>query len=120
MKQLIKRLYELRQDRVFTWSWRITLFIFVIFLLLLVFYWNRLPQTLPFFYSLPWGEEQLTTPFVFIVALIGAALMYVLDVIFASFIYPKYRVFTHILVIGATSVVILMIFSLTKIVFLIT
>lgn len=36
-------------------------FIFFSSLLLLIF-WNRLPPQVPFFYSRPWGEEQLGQP----------------------------------------------------------
>jgi hypothetical protein len=37
-------------------------FLWLAGLLLLVFFWLRLPPQVPLFFSLPWGEEQLVSP----------------------------------------------------------
>lgn len=37
--------------------------IFAIGWILLLFAWNKLPPEIPWFYSLPWGEEQLASKF---------------------------------------------------------
>ncbi len=120
MNQLVAKLHQLRQDQVFTWSWRITLFTLASFLFLLVYFWGKLPPTLPFYYSLPWGEEQLTSPFALLISLLGICLLYLVNIIFASLIYHTHRVFAHTLMLGAMIISTLMVFTLMQIVFLTT
>jgi len=52
---------------------------------LLLFSWFKLPPEIPLFYSLPWGEEQLVSPF-FLWLLPGSSLVIVLiNLTFASY-----------------------------------
>jgi hypothetical protein len=62
----------------------ISIILFVISLLLLAISWNKLSPQVPFYYSLPWGEDQLATPGE--LWLIPGS---ILIVIFANFILSK-------------------------------
>lgn len=48
-------------DRISKLGFRLTLFLVVLQLLVILSAWRFLPPKLPLFYSRPWGEEQLTT-----------------------------------------------------------
>lgn len=56
------------------------LLIFSSFLLLLIL-WGRIPNQVPLFYSLPWGEEQLTPPLGLFLLPAGSVLVLTLNLL---------------------------------------
>jgi uncharacterized membrane protein len=40
----------------------ISIILLIFSVLVLAISWNKLPPQVPFYYSLPWGEDQLTNP----------------------------------------------------------
>lgn len=49
------------QDRLYVWITLLAAFIAIILSLSILFFFRFLPNKLPLFYSLPWGERQLAT-----------------------------------------------------------
>jgi hypothetical protein len=70
-------------------------------LFVLLFSWFRLPPEVPLFYSLPWGEEQLVSPF-FLWFLPGSSSA----LIFFNFAFASYfsddKLLTRVLMVAAT------------------
>jgi hypothetical protein len=57
-------------------------------ILLIIFSWSFLPPKLPFFYSRPWGEEQLVSPFMlFLLPALGLVIFFINS--FVSALLPK-------------------------------
>ena len=57
-------------------------------ILLLIFSWSFLPSRLPFFYSKPWGEEQLAAPAIlFLLPALGLVIFFINSLI--STLMPK-------------------------------
>ena len=50
---------KLSVDRSSYWAIRITLILLVAVLVLILFFYHRLPEQIPMFYSRPWGTDQL-------------------------------------------------------------
>jgi len=89
-------------------------------ILLILFFWQKLPPEIPLFYSRPWGKEQLTTPFgLFILPSLSLTII----LIHSAFIYfiPKEEKFiSKILDVSTTVFNFLCLVTLTKIILLIT
>lgn len=49
------------QDSLIFWSTSISILLSLILSLVYLFYYESLPNQIPFFYSLPWGETQLAS-----------------------------------------------------------
>ena len=57
--RLDKDIEKLSRDRISFYAIRASLLILIMFLLLTGLYYQSLPINIPFFYSRPWGHEQL-------------------------------------------------------------
>jgi len=120
MQELKTRFYELRQDPIFPWSWRICLMVLAIGVFSLLFFWHKLPREVPFFYSLPWGEEQLTSPFTLITSIAVALGLYILSTLSAIFVHRTSPYLAKMLLIGTTAICILLIISIIQVILLIS
>jgi hypothetical protein len=57
------------------WQWRVTTTQAIVGFGLLAMFWKSLPPEVPLFYSRPWGQDQLVSPyFLWTVPLLGTAL----------------------------------------------
>ena len=50
-------------DKLTLWNWRVVTMGVVVGVGLLALYWKYLPPEVPLFYSRPWGEDQLVSPY---------------------------------------------------------
>lgn len=93
-----------------------------IFLLLLVvfFFWSRLPPQLPLYYSLPWGIDQIGTPLELIFVLSGAGLLFLLNTLFAVVLKPSQAFFSRLLFLGGAGIVLLTVITVVQIMLLVT
>lgn len=115
-----QNLQEMRTDIVFIWTSRITLGICTLGLLILVFAWQRLPPQVPFFYSLPWGNEQLTEPLTLIIMLLIGGLVYAGNLTLALFIKQMSVFLARLLLIGGLTYTLLLFYTIMHIIILIT
>lgn len=120
MIKVPQRFIELTNDRLFKWTSRLTLIAFALGFVLLGLNRSRLPPVVPLFYSLPWGEEQLVSPFHLLLFLIGLVGLYGANLVCIYLLYPTSRYFTRILMIGSGVISLLGVVTLTQIIRLIT
>lgn len=88
-------------------------------IILLVACWRRLPPQLPLFYSRPWGEEQLTTPFGLLLLPTLSLLIGAINVFLPLLLPYRQKLISQIL--GGTSAIfsLLCLITLTKIILLV-
>lgn len=46
---------------------------------MLAWYWRILPPKIPFWYSKPWGEERLSPPYMLIIPILSALIVYTIN-----------------------------------------
>jgi len=117
MKEKFLRLWQFKK---FKMAIRAFLLFFTLSLLIIILKWPSLPPEVPLFYSLPWGEEQLATPFELLLLPITSLVAFVLNFFFASIFLEKEPWLCRILILTSTIFSFLSMFTLIKIVFLIT
>lgn len=93
------RFQEFRADRLFFWSSLISLSGWVWTSVLLIFTWKRLPPDVPFFYSLPWGEEQLAAKSSLVFLTVGGIVLYLINMILAILVRPLSVYYTRIILV---------------------
>lgn len=122
MKPLAIKLYlaPIKTDQFFRWSVRSCILAFAGSIFLLVWFWQKLPPQVPFFYSLTWGEEQLAPPMFLIVFIFCVLILFLANVFLALFLHPRTVYLARLLVIGTTTVSLLGLYTLAHILFLIT
>jgi hypothetical protein len=95
--------------------------IFLITQLALVgFYWRQLPPQGPLFYSRPWGERQLTTPQGYLLLPLASFLTIAINLFIGSLIPKEEKLISQLLVLFAAVFNFLSLFTLIKIIDLIT
>ena len=102
------------------WPFRLTLVSYAACFFLLVVKWGQLPPEVPLFYSLPWGEDQLTPPLTLILVISISLLIYILTVVFGTQIYRRFPYYAHLLFVSATIISLLIVATIVQIVFLIS
>lgn len=86
-------------------------------LILSLFFWHSLPPEIPLFYSRPWGQEQLASPFLLIIPFaLGASFLIISFIFFKSVedIFLK-----KILMVGGSIAATLIAITILRIIFLI-
>lgn len=89
-------------------------------LVLLVWSWRGLPPTVPLWYSRPWGDERLASPWWLLLLPLGSFMWLVVNIIVATFIARDYPVFTRVLFLSSMLVSFMAFVTLAKIIFLVT
>lgn len=113
----LTKISGLNQDKVIT----ISLALSFILLLLTSFFsfilWQKLPPFMPFFYSLPWGEDQLIAPQEILTLFALSFLLLLINSFFAAFLTEQ--LFKRLLIISGLSLLIIFLISFIEILFLI-
>lgn len=86
----------------------------------LVFRWQRLPPEVPLYYCLPWGEAQLATPLDLLILPLTSLFVFVFNFFLASVFLEKEPWLSRVLILTSTIFSFLAMFTLIKIIFLIT
>ncbi|OGG00170.1 hypothetical protein A2Y99_02430 [Candidatus Gottesmanbacteria bacterium RBG_13_37_7] len=92
----------------------------LLFIIILIWKWNKLPPELPLFYSLPRSSDQLGTPLSLLILPVSSVIFWGLNLFIAALIYPKEKVCAQIFISFSVIVSMLLLISFIKIVFLIT
>ena len=98
-------------------------FVLVSFLLsvgLLVWRFPLLPPKVPLWFSHPWGEDQLASPYWLILLPVSSLLWYGIDLVIGVYITTEYLIFTQMVFLSALIVSILSCITLIKILFLVS
>lgn len=93
--------------------------IFSLNILLLIFFFKRLPPLLPLFYSLPWGEEQLAGPTSLILLPFGSFVLGSFNFLFAAFVFKDQPLAAKILIWAIPVLILLCVITLIEILFLV-
>ncbi|OGG02038.1 hypothetical protein A2W14_06395 [Candidatus Gottesmanbacteria bacterium RBG_16_37_8] len=91
-----------------------------LFLAIIIWKWRELPPELPLFYSLPRSNEQLTTPFDFLLLPFFSILIFAFHFILAVFIYKWEKLAAKILLISALTISVALLMTFVRIILLIT
>lgn len=107
------------QEKTVRTATRISFALLLSVLAFLLFTWKKLPPEIPLFYSLPWGEEQLSSPFFLLILPLGSLFFGILNFLLAVFSFERQPISAKILVWATSSLILLEAIALVKIVFLI-
>jgi hypothetical protein len=101
---------------------RISLIFSIVILLplitIIVLTYNNLPPLIPFFNSMPWGEDRLFSSSYIIFMPISIFLVFVLNTFLATFSYAKYVLVARIIMINTFLFLILGLLAYLQIIFL--
>ena len=89
-------------------------------LILLGFFWRKLPPQIPLFYSHPWGEEQLTNPFGLLILPVFSFFIILINAVVASLVSAEEKLVSQLLIIFATVFNFLCLITLFRIIILVT
>lgn len=97
-------------------------FVFILFLLsagILIWRFPVLAPKVPLWFSRPWGEDQLASPYWLILLPVSGILWYGIDVVINIYVTAEYLIFTQMLFLSALIVNLLSFITLIKILFLV-
>jgi len=89
-------------------------------LIILFFFWQKLPPQVPLFYSRPWGREQLASPLSLFLLPLTSFLVIFVNSFLASLISGEEKLINQLSVIFSAVFSLLCLITLLKIVFLVT
>lgn len=102
------------QDRFSSRGWQIAAFVWLLSLVLIGIFWPQLPSQVPFFYSHPWGDEQLAAP-VSLFLLPGGVLSMLLVNFLVARVFPDEKFLLRMLTATVTLCSLLAFLNLAKI-----
>lgn len=105
-----------REDVVIRTAFLLSSTIFVGLVILLFVSHASLPPVLPFFYSLPWGEQQLIALPFFLISPMLIPLFFLIQIIIAVKMYRNYAILTRLLFFSLCTFSLLLGITLVKIV----
>ncbi len=120
MHHFINQLKIFRDDNFLKWPVGLSLVCVLTSFLFLAFSWRKLPPLLPLFFSLPWGEEQLTQPKTLIFLLLGVLGLVILNYIFVLLFYSKTTYFSRMLSVSTVIISFMILFAIVHIIWLVT
>lgn len=109
-----------KNDRLYRLCLRLALILFALCFFILVSRFSRLPQQLPLYYSLPWGDDQLASPIALVLFSTSLILFWSGQVAGAFLLYPKFTYLARLLLIGSTLITILGLYGVMRILYLVT
>ena len=112
-------LSEIKKDFVFRWSFKICLAIWIIGLLSLLLVWSKLPPTVPFYYSLTWGEEQLAPVLSLLILLLALVPIYIFNLFAAVLVRPLSIFYSQLLLLSSCVIYLLTVFTTIRIALLV-
>ncbi len=116
--ELQTRVKQFTRDNYYRWSIRISLFLIIFASALLLYFWQKLPPQIPFYYSLTWGEEQLAPNISLIFLLSGLLITCLINLIMAFFLHIHLPFYSKLLLVGSSCICFLTVFTLINIILL--
>jgi len=108
------------QEKINSYFFRWNLLLIIFQITILFFKFNDLPQQIPLYYSLPWGNEQLaSTASLFLLPTFSIVILLINNLI-ATFFLKTVTLFSRLLVIFSLIFSLLSTISLTRIILLIS
>jgi hypothetical protein len=93
---------------------------FILSIIFLLWKWSRLPQSVPLWYSRPWGPDQLALKILLVLLPLGGVFIYGINRTISIYITIEYLIFSQMLFLSSLLVNLLSLVTLVKILFLVT
>lgn len=94
MNEIINRI---KRDKILSTCFTITIAVVVLNIFYIVFFYNHLPPFIPLYNQLPWGEKRLGTREELFIPILVVFVIFNINCIFSSILYPKMPVVSRIL-----------------------
>jgi len=101
-------------------SHKISLFIFIALVAAIILRWNQLPPQVPLWYGKPWGTDRLAEPYWLFILPAGCLIWHIINTLVSATVLRNYLVFSQLLFITSLIISILALFTLTKILLIVT
>lgn len=105
-------------DKYFLMSILLTVTSIIIISLFFLLFYNRLPDKLPLFYSLPWGENQLAVKQQFLLLPVTLALICLINSLIASQLHPVQYLLKRMLMLSLIIIDLILVITALKIIFI--
>ena len=117
---LFPNLGEIRGTREFTWAkWALVSELLIGGIVLAIF-WRSIPPKIPLWYSRPWGDERLASPWWLLLPLFSALAVYVINLMLISKNLREHPMFARILLLTSCVVSLIAVMTVTRIVLLVS
>lgn len=94
--------------------------LFILSVILLIWRFPELPPKVPLWFSRPWGEDQLASPFWLMLLPVSSMVWYGIDLLISMYVTTEYLIFTQMLFVSSLIVSMLSFVTLIKILFLVS
>ncbi len=112
--------HHIFKDKVFVYSTRVIIAVFFFTAAFLLYKWSYLPPVVPLFYSLPWGEEQLVSPWGLWGLWLGLVFLNLINFLLGCWLFRNYKYLSYLLWLSSVVLTFLGIYTILKIIILIT
>ena len=117
---LFPNLGDIRLTREFQWAKRAVIIQFLIGGVVLMMYWKTIPPSIPLWYSRPWGEDRLASPYFLILPLLSAGLIYFINLTIISKVSKDHPMFARILLLTSVATSLIAVMIVTRVVLLVS
>lgn len=117
MKENILKIWKVKK---FKLAVKTFLVFFISSLIIIILKFPSLPPEVPLYYSLPWGEEQLTSPLNLTILPLSSLFAFLINFYLAGVFFEEEPWLSRLLILTGTAFSFLSLFTLIKIIFLIT
>lgn len=117
---LFPNLGDIRLTREFQWAKRAVIIQFLIGGVVLMMYWKTIPPSIPLWYSRPWGEDRLASPYFLILPLLSAGLIYFINLTIISKVSKDHPMFARILLPTSVATSLIAVMIVTRVVLLVS
>jgi hypothetical protein len=117
LKRQALSLYN-HEDRIFFWSYASVFFMTILLLAGWGIFYQILPDKLPLFYSLPWGETQLVTKTQFVIVPALIVLITLINIIISWHLHHSQLVLKRIIYVTSSFISLLLLITSFKIIFI--
>lgn len=98
----------------------ICFFLLLVQSVLIIFFWKKIPPQIPFYYSKPWGESMLASPFQLWLLPVITFIFDLFNFIVATIVFNSEKFLARILVIASGLISFVSVYAIFKIITLVT
>jgi len=99
---------------------RFTILLIISQLTIIIFFFTKLPPQIPLFFSRPWGELQLTSPFYLLLLPFFSLIVLLINLLLASLLLEKNEFLANTLISGSPILTLFALIAVIRIIFLAT
>ncbi|RJR16470.1 hypothetical protein C4579_00245 [Candidatus Microgenomates bacterium] len=111
---------QFRKDAFWLWSLNFNIPLQIVGFGLILYFWEILPPQIPFFFSLPWGEEQLASPASLLLLMLSSIIITIINSVAAFLVFPRSSFLAHLLFLTSVATTALIVLTVLQIILVIT